>query len=190
MKFFKKISLVLVLLLSTISLYGCGKESPTDVVDNYFKIVEEGAANPELLIASGAETGDNIEDDAFPKEIQIKLLEKMKKITYEVNSENIDGDNAEVNVTVKGLDLNTVLGKVFEEAFEFAFAQELSGIQMTDEESEAYFNTLFNKYLDEATYSERTLDISLIKGDEGWEIEENDKLMKLLLGIDESTFDF
>ena len=190
MKALKKIALVLVLLLPTMLVYGCGKQSPTDVVNEYFKNVEEGLANPEYLIASGEITEDGLEEDSLSEEAQRKLLEKMKEITYKVNSESINGDNAKVNVTVKGIDLNIVLEKVFEEAFEFTFEQALSGDEMTDEETNAYFDGLLVKYLEETTYSERTLDIDLTKGDEGWEVVENETLTKLLLGIDESIFGF
>lgn len=193
MKTLKKIALLLVLMLSTVSLYGCGKQSPTDVVNEYFQKVQKGDTDLEKLIVSvedeeEKETEDSIESDNFSEETQNKLLEKVKGITYKVNSETIDGDSAKVNVTVKGMDLNIVFGKVIQEAFSFALTQAFSGIEMSDEESDAYFDSLLNKYLDEVTYSERTLDINLTKVDNEWKIQEDDVLSKLILGIDESTF--
>lgn len=86
------------------------------------------------------------------------------------------------------MDLNIVLGKVIQEAFGYALAQAFSGVEMSDEESDAYFDSLLNKYLDEVTYSERTLDVNLTKVDKEWRIQEDDVISKLLLGIDESTF--
>ena len=58
---------------------------------------------------------------------------------------------------------------------------------MSEEESNAYYDSLFIKYLDEVTYSERTSDIELTKVDGEWKIKEDKSILKLLLGIDEST---
>ena len=193
MKNLKKLAVILVMMLSTTLLYGCGGSTPTDVVNKYFKKVKSGDTDIQQLVAmveeeSGEVSEETLEEDSFSEETQKELLEKIKKIEYKVNSETVNGDNATVNVTVKGMDFNIVLGKVMQEAFSFIFAQAFSGDEMSEEESNAYFNELLNKYLDEITYSERTLDVALTKVDKEWKIKETDVMSKLLLGIDESTF--
>lgn len=195
MRNFKRLALVLVMMLSTVLLYGCGGKTPTAVVNEYFEKVKSGNTDVQKLFSmveeetEGAEGNEEAsESDNFSEEVKNKLLEKIKDITYTVNSETIDGDNAKVNVTVKGMDLNIVLGKVIQESFSFVFAQAFSGTEMTEEESNNYFNSLFSKYIDEVTYSERTLDVELTKVDKEWRIKEGDTISKLLLGIDESTF--
>lgn len=192
MKNLKKLALILVMILSTVSLYGCGGNSPSDVVNEYFKKIKSGATDIENVFAMVEEEAEQNDEalgkDSFSEETQKKLLDKMKEITYKVNSETIDGDNAKVNVTVKGMDFNIVLGKTMQEALGYLFTQALSGVEMSDEENDAYFNTLINKYLDEVTYSERTLDVELTKVDKEWKIKEGDAILKLLLNIDESTF--
>lgn len=195
MKNFKRIALILAMMLSTVLLYGCGGKTPTAVVNEYFEKIKSGDTDVQQLFSMVEEETENAEEnegnsqeDNFSEEVQNKLLEKLKEITYTVNSETIDGDNAKVNVTVKGMDLNIVIGKVMQEAFSFALTQAFSGTEMTEEENDAYFNNLFSKYLDEVTYSERTLDIELTKVDKEWKIKETDTISKLLLGIDESTF--
>ncbi|KLE15974.1 DUF4878 domain-containing protein [Clostridium sp. C8] len=190
MKGLKKLSLLLVMMLTTTLLYGCGGPSPTDVVNEYFKKMQNGDMDVQKLFAM-AEEGtkeENVESDSFSEDTQKKLLEKMKAITYKVNSETVDGDNAKVNVTVKGMDLNIVLAKVMQEAFSFILSQAFSGVEMSEEENNAYFDSLLNKYLDEITYSERTSDVLLTKVDKEWKIEESEALSKLLIGIDSSTF--
>ncbi len=191
MRILKKLALVLVLMLSTVSLYGCGKQSPTDVVNEYFQKIQNGEGDVNDLFAkveeSEKETEDNIDNSNLSEETQNKLLEKMKGITYKVNGETIDGDSAKVNATVKGLDLNVVFGKVIQEAFNYSLAQVFSGNEMSEEESNAYYDSLLIKYLDEVTYSERTSDIELTKVDGEWKIKEDKSILKLLLGIDEST---
>ena len=193
MKNLKKLAVILVFLLSTVSLYGCGGNSPTDVVNEYFKKVKSGDSDIQNLFTmveedAKQENEEALDNESFSEETQNKLLEKMKEITYTVNSETIDGDNAKVNVTVKGMDFNIVLGKAMQEAFSYLFTQAFSGIDMTDEQSDAYFNELINKHLDEVTYSERTEDVELTKVDKDWKIKEGSAISKLLLGIDESTF--
>lgn len=193
MKNLKKLAVILVFLLSTVSLYGCGGNSPTDVVNEYFKKVKSGDSDIQNLFTmveedAKQENEEALDNESFSEETQNKLLEKMKEITYTVNSETIDGDNAKVNVTVKGMDFNIVLGKAMQEAFSYLFTQAFSGIEMTDEQSDAYFNELINKHLDEVTYSERTEDVELTKVDKDWKIKEGSAISKLLLGIDESTF--
>lgn len=193
MKNLKKIAVILIFMLSTVLLYGCGGNSPTDVVNEYLKKVKSGDSDIQSLFAMAEEDAkqeneEALDNDSFSEETQNKLLEKMKEITYTVNGETIDGDNAKVNVTLKGMDFNIVLGKAMQEAFSYFLTQAFSGIEMTDEQSDAYFNELISKYLDEVTYSERTADIELTKVDKGWKIKEGSAISKLLLGIDESTF--
>lgn len=193
MKKIKKLAVILIFVLSTVSLYGCGGSSPTDVVNEYFKKVKSGDSDIKNLFTMveedvKEENEEALDNDSFSEETQNKLLEKMKEITYTVNTETIDGDNAKVNVTVKGMDFNIVLGKAMQEAFSYLFTQAFSGIEMTDEQSDAYFNELISKYLDEVTYSERTEDVELTKVDKEWKIKEGSAISKLLLGIDESTF--
>lgn len=195
MKKFRSLALILVMMLSTVLLYGCGGKTPTDVVDEYFKKVKSGDTDVQQLFSMvgeeiGNEEGTNeaSENDNLSEELQNKLLEKLKEISYTVNSETIDGDNAKVNVTVKGMDFNVVIGKAMQEAFSYALTQAFSGVEMTEEESDAYYNSLFSKYLDEVTYSDRTLDIELSKVDKEWKISEDSTITKLLFGMDESTF--
>lgn len=191
MKKLKKLALILAMMLSTVLLYGCGGKTPTDVVDEYFKKVKSGNTDVQHLFSMSGEEDNadvNSESDNLSEELQNKLLEKLKEISYKVNSENIDGDSANVNVTVKGMDFNVVIANAMQEAFSFALTQAFSGTEMTEEESDAYYNSLFIKYLDEVTYSDRTLDIELTKVDKEWKISEDSTITKLLFGIDESTF--
>ena len=51
MRILKKLALVLVLMLSTVSLYGCGKQSPTDVVNEYFQKIQNGEGDVNDLFA-------------------------------------------------------------------------------------------------------------------------------------------
>ena len=123
------------------------------------------------------------------KELTDKLLKSMKKLTYKINSEEVDSDTAIVNVTVNSMDLGWVFAKVIQESFSYALAQAFSGMEISDEEGERYINDLTIKYLDEVSYSEKTDNILLNKVDDEWKIDENESLTKLVIGIDSSVFE-
>ena len=113
----------------------------------------------------------------------------MKRLTYKINSEEVNGDTAIVNVTVNSMDLGWVFAKVIQESFSYALAQAFSGMEISDEEGERYINDLTIKYLDEVSYSEKTDNILLNKVDDEWKIDENESLTKLVIGIDSSVFE-
>ena len=63
------------------------------------------------------------------KELTDKLLKSMKKLTYKINSEEVDSDTAIVNVTVNSVDLGGVFAKVIREYFSYALAQAFSDME-------------------------------------------------------------
>src|SRR5690606_8447919 len=113
----------LVLMLSIGVLYGCKASTPTDTANKYFEKVKNGDADVQNLFTMSEESdkkaNDSLKADTFSEDTQKKLLDKLKGIDYKVNSESVEGDTAKVNVTVKGMDLNVVLGKVMQEAFTY-----------------------------------------------------------------------
>lgn len=189
MKFVKKLSVILVLMITT-TLVGCGGNTPSNVVSEYFNKVKKGNANVQELFNIIEEDNQEIlEEDKLSKELSDKLLKSMKKLTYKINSEEVNGDSAIVNVTVNSMDLGEVFAKVIQESFSYALAQAFSGMEMSDEEGEMYINDLFVKYLDEVSYSEKTDNILLNKIDGKWKIDKNESLTKLVMGIDSSVFE-
>lgn len=189
MKFVKQLSIILILMITT-TLYGCGGNTPSNVVSEYFNKVKKGNANVQELFNIIEEDNQEIlEEDKLSKELSDKLLKSMKKLTYKINSEEVNGDSAIVNVTVNSMDLGEVFAKVIQESFSYALAQAFSGMEMSDEEGEMYINDLFVKYLDEVSYSEKTDNILLNKIDGKWKIDKNESLTKLVMGIDSSVFE-
>ncbi len=71
----------------------------------------------------------------------------------------------------------------------YFMAQAFSGVEMSDEDSENYMNDLLSKHLDEVSYSDKTDDITLSKIDGKWKIDENESLVKLVMGFDSSMLD-
>ncbi len=193
MKKMKKLAVVFLLLLSTTMLYGCWWETPKVITGRYFREAKSGHADIQKLFAMiEEESNQSIKEDfngnSLSKETQNKLLKKLKGIDYKVESGNIDGDTARVRVNIKGMDLNIVVGKSIEETFSYIHEQSLSGAKISEKDSNAYFDNLVNKYLDQVTYSDRVSYVDVEKVDKKWSVKESAAISKLLLGIDEYTF--
>ncbi|HSQ87236.1 DUF5105 domain-containing protein, partial [Romboutsia sp.] len=185
MKRFKKIVSIMLLLTLVVGVSGCSTQSPSDTVKIYFEEVKKGENGDfSKLLNENLNESENKED--FSDEASKKLMDSMKKLTYTINSEKIDGDSATVNVKVNGPDMATVVAKYMQEAVTMAFSQAFSGNQPTEEESEKLYNSILLKYLEDINYTDRTEDISLTKKDGQWQINDDDALSKLILNIDSS----
>ena len=67
------------------------------------------------------------------KKLTDKLLKSMKKLTYKINSEEVDSDTAIVE-TVNSVDLGGVFAKGIQEYFSYALAQAFSNMEISDKE--------------------------------------------------------
>lgn len=191
MKNIRKIIALFMAITFSIMLYGCGKKTPTDTVNDYLGKLQGGEFNIQELINTAVEDSSNkgIADKNISEETSNKLLDNVKKMTFKVNSESINEDTAKVNVTANSMDLGPVLTNTIREAFTYMLSQALLNSEMTDEESNEYFNGLLNKYLDQVTFSDKTEDITLTKGEEGWKIEVDGSLEKLIIGVNSSELE-
>ncbi|SFD17029.1 DUF5105 domain-containing protein [Clostridium uliginosum] len=189
MKQFKKVISIAILLILVIGVCGCGSKTPSDTVKNYLEQVKKGE-NGEFknLLNKSLEETENEKKDKLSDESTKKIIGNMKKLTYTINSENINGDSATVNVKVNGPDMSKVMADFMQKAFSTALSQSLSGNKMNKEEQNKLFESMLLECLDNVTYSDRTGDISLTKTDGEWKINNDDSLIKLLLAIDPSAF--
>lgn len=112
-----------------------------------------------------------------------RLESALKNITYKINSEKIEGNEAKVNVTVNSLDMSTILGEFMKESFSELFSSIFSG-ELSEEEMEAKQDTMLAKILEDPPFIEKTGDFELIKKDNEWAITNEKDLIKLLLNID------
>ncbi|WP_315079949.1 DUF4878 domain-containing protein [uncultured Clostridium sp.] len=189
MKKFKKVlSMTLVFILLS-GVCGCAeKQTPSNMVKNYLEEVKKGEnVNFSKLLNENLEKEDGkaAEDKANLDESEKKMINSMKKLTYKINSENIDGDSAVVNVTATAPDLAAVIGEFFQKAISVAF----SGNNASDEENKKMFDNILSECLDNVALTERTQDIHLEKVDEEWKITDGNEMVKLLANIDPSMFD-
>ena len=188
MKNIKNLISVVLMLILVGGLVGCSTQSPSDVVENCLENIKKGQMEEiDNLLSENTNEADKSEE--LSDEVDTKLMNSIKKITYKVNSEQVDGDSATVNVTVNGPDIATVIGKYMQEAFSMVFSQSFSGQSLTEEKEQEMYNEVLSKYLDEVSYTDRTQDIKLVKKDGQWEITEKNTLATLVLNIDPSLFD-
>ncbi|WP_195428145.1 hypothetical protein [Clostridium sp. D46t1_190503_E9] len=184
MKLLKKISIIMILVLSVTAIYGCkSKEpSPSDTVKTYF---DEIKGSDEAMISTLLSTVKENNTNSSKK-----MVTEIQKLTYTINSEAIEGeDNATVNVTVNGPDIAAVIAKGIQEVFTSALSQAFSGTEMTEEEQNKLYDDILIKALDEVTFTDRTGDITLEKSENGWKVTDENEVTKLIMNIDPTTFD-
>ncbi|AOR23862.2 DUF4878 domain-containing protein [Clostridium taeniosporum] len=190
MKKLKKLLSITLVFMLLAGVCGCAeKKTPTNTVKNYLEQVKKGEnADFSKLLNKNIEKEDEKagEDKGKFNESEKKILDSMKNLTYKINSENIEGDSAVVNVTATAPDLAAVIGEFFKKAISVAF----SGTNKSDEENEKMYDSMLSECLDNVKLTERTQDIHLEKVDGEWRIINNDELAKLLANIDPSMFNF
>ncbi|SHE47314.1 DUF4878 domain-containing protein [Clostridium fallax] len=193
MKQFKKVICIVMVLTLSLGICGCGGKTPSDTVTDYLEEIKKGENGDFSIMLN--ETLDKTQnkqqiekEDIENAESTKKIINSMKKLTYTINSENINGDSATVTVKVNGPDLATVMVEFITNAFVNVFSQAFSENKMTDEETNKMYDDMLSKCLDNVKLTERTGDISLTKVDGVWKIDNSDTLSKLLINIDPANF--
>lgn len=195
MKLLKKISIAMVLMISVTTFYGCKKEvtSTSDAVKTYLdgiKNVDEKTISTSLNeTISTLLNGEEMEKESIQNDSYKKLVSEMQKITYTINSENIDGDKATVNVKINGPDIAAVITKSIKKMFNSSLSQAFSDDEMTEEDQDKLYNDIMLECLNEVKFTNRTGDITLEKSDNEWKIADENQLIKLLLNIDSANID-
>ena len=176
----KKAKVILMVVLAMVIVTGCGSKSPTDVVNSYFSEIKSGK-NDELTnyVLENTDTKDTETETAEETEVDPKMEEAMElyfsKLNVKVLSENIDGDNATVEVEVIGLNYSNIIMELLQESLASAF----NGVEMTDEDMS---NSVLDK-VNNGKEETRTGTISLSKVDKEWKINtEDESYMGLILG--------
>lgn len=171
-----RIKLVLIIALSMIALVGCKGESPTNVVESYFKEIKAGEnADVAKYMLDNIE---NSKDADSSKESDPKMEETIKiylsKLDAKVISEKIDGENATVEVELTGLNF----GKIMVEVLQENLADMFGG-------NEAAADNLDNDFLEKVKTSKvetRKGKVNLTKEDKGWKIKQDNDLNSLIFG--------
>ena len=170
----KKLTILLSLILSmALMICGCQgkKETPTDVVNEFFGVLKEGNIETVSQMMGGS-TEEATEEDKIMNEI---LSEYISKLDATVLSEQINEDRCTVEVELKGPNFSVMMEEIVLEALNSA----LSGTEIGDEE---LYIMLLEKVKNDTSTDSRTGTINLSKVDGVWEIDEDDSLVNLILG--------
>lgn len=174
-----KIITVLLVLIFTGGLMGCGKSNtPEAAVKNYFDAVAKGDMDSASEYAElNLDNAEKNESDAFTKAY-------FKKISCEVKEAKEDGDNAVVKAEISAPDMGDIMGNMMKEYMPKMLSASIAGEDTTklEKEMEKAIEEMFS---DESKIKivKNEVDINLIKKDGSWIIsDDNSELGNALTG--------
>lgn len=177
----RKLSLILTLTISLFVLVGCNTPSPTKVVDEYFREVSRGSNSTFIqeMISDTSQTGEmeKAEEDAINT-----VLSKLEAV---VTNETVDGDNATVTLTVKGVSFKSVLENYLVKMFQLAF----TAYNLPEEEQDKLILEALYDCMNNALVEERSAKVNLTKINKEWVITEDEDFNYALLGITNDELD-
>lgn len=192
MKKRKAVHILFILAIITMFM-GCSNKAE-NVVNDYFKKVQNGEVKFEDLIEQPMEDKviDKIESDKFSKQYIDKMYSEfdnnIKNVKYKINSHSTNGDEATVNVTVIGDNLSNNFKQVLTQTVKYVVQQAYLDNKMSQEEVNKYMSNLISE-IGQATSSERTSDISLEKVNGKWQVKNDSSLTELITGIDNNCLE-
>lgn len=196
MKVIKKIICISLgfMLLSGIS--GCvfdkaKKKTPTEVVSQSLDYIKSGdSENIQGMLSENLPI--NIKGNSGLKELlpesSEKLEDALKNITYKVNSENINGNKAVVNVTVNGPDLKEPFDMMISDVVKDIKSGELRITKFDIDKVSKKYDSSFSDLIKNVKTTERTGNIELEKKHGKWVVNMDD-LSKLSININPDDYD-
>ncbi len=175
-------------IILVVAVSGCGAKSPSKAMRENLDSITNGD-NKAISDILGSEIQDEEGTDSQYTEAENQMIKAVKKITYKINSETIDGNSAKVNVTVNGPDLADAFSQFMDKALADAFSSAFSEDTMTEEEMDAKYDKMFAEILENVKFSERTMDIEMVNENNEWKIKNDNDLIKLVTNMDPDAFD-
>lgn len=180
----KKIMIAATLIFSMFLLAGCFSAStPEEVVKNHFNDIEKELSNDDTkAMLSGLVSSQN---SNVNEKVADALVEALSKIEATTSGEEINGDTAKVNVSIKGVNLETVVSSYVTRCMEEA----ASVANASEEEVMSLAQDLLVEELGKAELEDRTGVINLTKNSDGeWTISQDDDYTTALMGIAASDY--
>lgn len=196
MRYIKNVLIILLGIVFVVGGYGCGfdttKKTPTEVVSEALESIKTGDSESILKML----------DDDLPIKLKRslglkellpsssdKMTQLLQNISYKVNSERIDGDNAEVNITVIGPNLDEPFEKLMSNIANDIKSGELGKENLELKKISTKYDDELSQLLDNVKTSERTGNIELENKRGQWVIDDKDDLCKLAVNIDPDDYD-
>lgn len=183
----KRLSLVCVFIM-VFTLVSCGVESPEQAVNNALTAVKKSDEDTiekyfgEDDLLDSEDVDDDIEDIIDTDESSKLLFEKL---SFDVLSSEIDGDRAVVETEITNIDLQSIFIEYLEESFDIIMARAFDAeADEDDEELEEELEQLFINLLSDEDNEllTSTVDINLLKDENGWKIDLDDDLLDAIFG--------
>lgn len=181
MKKITKFISLFIMAISLVSLTGCNDKTPTEAMTEYMDVIKGGSDSK--IIQSIIASNNSLTEDENAKEMTKKIISKYGNMTYTINSEEINGEEAKVNVTANVPDLNKAMQDFIQEALSKSLESAFSSEKPTEEEQNKFYEETFSKLLENISYVDNTADITLVKKDNTWEIKNEDDMKKLLVNV-------
>ena len=193
----RKIFSIFLIFVLAASLSACGSApTPKDIAEKYLAAIkaqdEEGISalsegsysEDELMGTVDLVLGESEEGEEYDEATK-KFKEKVIDFDYTIGEERIDGENAEVDVTIKTYDFGTMMGQYLERAMSELMAAAVDGA--SQEEIDAMDRKILEEELDKLTEKsyETTVPMKLKKVEGEWkvvEIEGDSEFMNAMLG--------
>ena len=193
----RKIFSIFLIFVLAASLSACGSApTPKDIAEKYLAAIkaqdEEGISalsegsysEDELMGTVDLVLGESEEGEEYDEATK-KFKEKVIDFDYTIGEERIDGENAEVDVTIKTYDFGTMLGQYAERAMSELMAAAVDGA--SQEEIDAMDRKILEEELDKLTEKsyETTVTMKLKKVEGEWKVakmEDDSEFMNAILG--------
>lgn len=190
MKILKKIFSILVVVTMGAGIAACGSSTPTSEVKKVLdgliagereeiNILVTDAINKSIF--GGSEELSKEVQGGMTEETQDLLNDIVGKMEYKINSENIKGENATVNVSLKGGNISKAFKGYLGDLLTLAYTSDV----LATTPKEEYFllvNSLFYEKLKVIEYEDRSMDVNLTRDGNKWRVESDAAFFDLLLG--------
>lgn len=193
----RKIFSTFLIFVLAASLSACGSAStPKDTAEKFLTAVKAKDAEGIRTVYDGSYSEDELtgtvesllgesEEGAADDEATKQFEEKLFDFDYTIGEERVDGENAEVDVTIKTYDFGTMLGQYAERAMSELMAAAVDGA--SQEEIDAMDRKILEEELDKLTEKsyETTVPMKLKKVEGEWKVakmEDDSEFMNAILG--------
>ena len=193
----RKIFSIFLIFVLAASLSACGSApTPKDIAEKYLAAIKaqdeegisalsEGSYSEDELMGTVDSVLGESEEGEEEDEATKKFKEKVFDFDYTIGEERIDGENAEVDVTIKTYDFGTMMGQYLERAMSELMAAAFDGA--SQEEIDAMGKKILEEELDKLTEKsyETTVPMKLKKVEGEWKvakIEDDSEFLNAMFG--------
>ena len=185
MKRIKSITAIILTLILTLSLTGCGEIKKAETAVNgmftAFKSLNFEEAQKYVNVDEITKAGEEANENSM-----LIMETVFDNLSYEIiSSEKVDNETVIVKTKVTATDMKPVLGEFLAKALEYAFSNAFANPQPTEEETNKKMEEILVECASKPDLATVTneVDIKVIKTEsKDWKIEADDAVVNALLG--------